>query len=732
MRHSTFSRQKLALVLATLALLSPLPQLFADTPFTIPPGRATDPFNMTVGADHNLWFTETGGLKIGRITPAGVITEFSITGAQSLLGIVSGPDGNIWFTDQFAGFIGRINTSGGGLVTFKLAPNSHPQGITVGPDGNLWFVDQADTGAVGTGFAIGKITTMGQVTEYPTKIDSGIFDAEDFTPASIAAGPDGNLWFVNPQVSGHFGKNLIDKISTTGVVHQPPYPLGDTPQGITAGPDGNLWVIESKNVSKVTTSGVETPYSLGTGTGYAGITTGPDGNIWFTRPRGLGYVTPGGMVTNFPPSDFPGFLYLSGITSGPDHALWFLGFQSSNIGRFTTNGQLTNTYPLNSGSNPTWSTLGPDGAVWFSQSGPARIGGIDVNGVYSSCALAQGSNPHGIVTGPDHNLWFLEAGTYKVATMTTHCAITEYPVGDGQTDPGLWEITNGSDGNLWFTEYQPTYNNIVRITTDGVMTPFPIPTPGAQALYPTSGPDGNVWFTETAGQKVAYIDLHTLQITEYLYPGIGKPPEAIVAGPDGNFWIMIGTAFGAIAKFSPSGTLLAEYPAQFQTLNDIRVGSDGAVWFDQFYPNGVGRITTSGTLSYVSLTEPNAQGGTPTIGADRKFWVSENAAGAVGRMSAIGGTGNTITANHGSPFKGAVASFVDGTPVAQQTDFTAQVDWGDGTRSAGTVSGNMGGPFTVRGTHTYVAAGTYNLTVTLHDNVDNATYTASRGVAHVH
>jgi streptogramin lyase len=720
MNHSTTRLKKLAITIATLAVLMFAPQLFAATDFTVRPGRAAYPVSMTVGSDQNLWFTENSGLKIGSITTGGVITEFPVAGAQGLTGIVSGPDGNIWFTDEFAGSISN------GLATFALPPNSHPQGITAGPDGNLWFVDQVE-GPI-SGFKVGKITTAGLVTEYSTHVDAGIFDPEDFFPAQITAGPDGNLWFTNPQVGGH-GKSLVGKITTSGAVTI--YSTADIPVGITSGPDGNLWVIESGHVASITTSGVEMECGI-TGAGTNGITVGPDGNIWFNEADRIGYVTTACEVHELPASEFATFVAPSGITAGPDGALWFLGDATSNIGRITTAGQLT-TYFLNAGSTPVWDTLGPDNAVWFTQDLADQVGRIDAHGVIRTFPTAHGAHPWVIVTGPDGNLWFVEHGTDKIAKMTTSGVITEYAARiKPRGGVGLWGITAGPDGNLWFTEYGHTYNNIVRITPNGVMTAFPIPTQNAEALYTTKGPDGNVWFTELGAQKVAKIDPQSGLITEYPYPGSNKPPEAIVTGPDGNLWIMVGTAFGAIGKFSTAGTLLAEYPARFQTLDDIRVGSDSALWFNQYYPNGIGRITTSGVVSIVPLTLPNALGGDVAIGADGKIWVSEPNAGTIGRMSAIGGTGNTINATHGMPFQGAVASFVDGTPTATQDNFTAHIDWGDGNKTSGTVAGPTGGPFTVSGTHTYSTAATYNLTVTLHDNVDNATYTASPGIAHVY
>jgi virginiamycin B lyase len=65
--------------------------------------------SITEGPDGNLWFTEWSGNKIGRITPSGTVTEFTIpTAASSPNGIVAGPDGNIWFTETDGGKVASI------------------------------------------------------------------------------------------------------------------------------------------------------------------------------------------------------------------------------------------------------------------------------------------------------------------------------------------------------------------------------------------------------------------------------------------------------------------------------------------------------------------------------------------------------------------------------------------------------------------------------------------------
>jgi streptogramin lyase len=717
--------QSLTIIIATLTLLlSFAPLAFGSTDYVVPPGRQAWAQNITVGADHNLWFTELEGKKIGRLTTSGTLTEFAVKG-QSLVGVASGPDGNIWFTDQFAGKIGHINTNGGQLQQFSLPVGSYPQGMTVGPDGNLWFVDQKKNGK----FKIGKITLAGKITEYATNLNAGDFQAYSSLYGQITVGPDRNLWFVNPQLA-NLGTLLVGKITTSGAVTT--YTMKDSPLGICAGPKGYLWVIESgSHVAKVSTSGKETEYVLPSGrAGWAGITPGPDGNIWFTElARGVGYVTPStGNVTEFPGRLFASMQYLNGIVAGPDGALWLTGGNTSNLARFTTTGQLTNTYALDNGSAPVWSTLGPDDAVWFTAIAANAVGSVSTTGVVTTHSIpTQGSVPEGITTGPDGNLWFLENSANQVGKITTSGAFQEFSL--GQSFRGLWGITAGPDGNLWFPEYFA--NNIAQITTGGSIMEFPVPTPSAFPEFITNGPDGNLWFTENAASQIGKIDPSTGTITEYPL-GANKGPGAITVGPDKNLWFLENTGTGAIGVMDTSGQLLAEYPVIFQNFPEGLVAApDGALWLAQNYPSGLARVSTKGAVSYVTLTATNAAPNDLAVGTDGKLWIVDAAAGDISRLSAIGGKGKTITANHGSGFTGAVASFIDGTPTATKADFSASISWGDGTKSAGTVSGPTGGPFAVKGSHIYANAGGFKLLVSLTDTVDKSDYLASPGKANV-
>ncbi|MGY2897014.1 virginiamycin B lyase family protein [Deinococcus sp. UYEF24] len=97
---------------------------------------------ITSNTDGNLWFTEPGANKIGRITPTGVVTEFTVpTPNANPAEIVSDSDGNLWFTESDARKIARVTPAGVFNEFAVPTSGSSPYGIAIGPDNNIWFTD---------------------------------------------------------------------------------------------------------------------------------------------------------------------------------------------------------------------------------------------------------------------------------------------------------------------------------------------------------------------------------------------------------------------------------------------------------------------------------------------------------------------------------------------------------------------------------------------------------------
>jgi streptogramin lyase len=285
------------------------------------------------------------------------VTEFEtgLTTNVQLWGITSGPDGNSWFTEDNNNGVGRV-TPAGVITEFTAGfPTGNPRGIVTGPDGNLWVAQAGGDGA------IARVTKAGDVVEFPVPT------AGD--PTDIAVGPDGNLWYVDPAA------DVIGRITPEGSITEFTDGLstGAQPTSIVKGSDGKLWFTEhaAGRIGKITTAGVITEFSSGlSGSGEpADIAAGPDGNLWFTLqadPGGIGRITTAGDVMEF--SD--GLTMNSsplGIAAGPDGALWFTESAApGRIGRITTEGDITEySAGLVAISNPWFIAAGPDGNMWF-------------------------------------------------------------------------------------------------------------------------------------------------------------------------------------------------------------------------------------------------------------------------------------------------------------------------------------------------------------------------------
>ena len=93
--------------------------------------------------------------------------------------------------------------------------------------------------------------------------------------------------------------------------------------------------------------------------------------------------------------------------------------------------------------------------------------------------------PWGITAGPDGNLWFVASDPAgpKIGRITPEGAITQFAIPTVPADPS--KITIGPDGNLWFTETNDFANRIGQVTTSGAITEFPIPTANSRPLEPS-------------------------------------------------------------------------------------------------------------------------------------------------------------------------------------------------------------------------------------------------------
>lgn len=291
-------------------------------------------------------------------------------------------DGSITFL-EFKG-VGTIDTSG----TITEIHTSYEYDIAKGPDGRIWELAQAKGRS---SEVLARVNDDGTLTQYPLP---------DWVYGSMVLGPDGNFWMATERA------NTVRRISPAGVITD--FRVGGKNIDLfdlAAGGDGNLWFVGSRQATgrkptipaivKVGTGGQPASYFLPVQA--AGTEAGVENPIWSKSGLffSLSYARMGRMEESGSYNELRGHLQMrkpsEGISIpmalGPDRALWFpamvLG-PPCTLGRWTMSGQVAFAQfaakcPGTQGEpydQPTAFVAGPHNTLWYTRDD--RVGKISL------------------------------------------------------------------------------------------------------------------------------------------------------------------------------------------------------------------------------------------------------------------------------------------------------------------------------------------------------------------
>ncbi len=273
-------------------------------------------------------------------------------------------------------------------------------------------------------------------------------------------------------------------------------------------------------------------------------------------------------------------------------------------------------------------------------------------------------------------------------------------------------------------------------------------------------------FTDPA-LPAGYAPYNVTNIGGYLYVTFAKQ-DAAAQNP------VPGLGEGFVDVFSPAGALLTQLvanapldepwgvalaPADFgQFSGDLLVANSGDGRINAFNPATGAFVGALVDGSNNPIVIPGLHGlsfgnGGSAGAANTLFFTAGSTSGNQGLLGSLTPTPFTaqvgeaalkasvvnVSAVEGNPFVGVVANFTDDNPYSQPGDFTATINWGDGSPpSTGTVQpGNGLGAYVVvvdsadHNTHTYADEtgspnhlGPYNISVTIAENDGGASVSA--------
>jgi streptogramin lyase len=280
------------------------------------------------------------------------------------------------------------------------------------------------------------------------------------------------------------------------------------------------------------------------------------------------------------------------------------------------------------------------------------------------------SQPRAITNGADGNRWFTEGTEFtgapaKLARITPAGAITEFApdVTDGCNFCIITDIAQGPGEILYITSNDPT---LMRFDVATESFEPPVQMPNTSALggdVAVSGTDA--WITDFNNDVVWRYGLASGQFTSFPV----SDPGDVAVDAAGNAWFtqpgdVNAPGTSTIGRLDAATGSVTTTPTTDGSTTvaprDIAVASDGQVWFTaRFTPQAVGRLnpaTTTVTLFPRTNTGPSGIAASP----DGSVWFTQETAGNAARITNAGVITEGKAVRGSGPFGITVAA--DGDP----------------------------------------------------------------------
>jgi virginiamycin B lyase len=250
------------------------------------------PLEMTQDRSGNFWLTTAVNLnQVIRVTPNLKVTSYAL-GDDTDGGIILGQDGNIWFAEN--NHIGRL-TPAGKLTEYPTPQTQGETGLAWAPDGLIWFCAANPTGR---GWVL---------TSFDPKTGAVKAFKAYTTAGAIVATADGSLWYISSSARTFLEQfdPSTDKLHTYAAPSNfRPY---SAPAGMTLAPDGSLWytaqrikgrryekrVVGGGFVRFDTTTRRFTTYATPKGYSWLwDLVVAPDGKVWGTQEFAVDVLDP--------------------------------------------------------------------------------------------------------------------------------------------------------------------------------------------------------------------------------------------------------------------------------------------------------------------------------------------------------------------------------------------------------------------------------------------------------
>jgi len=261
------------------------------------------------------------------------------------------------------------------------------------------------------------------------------------------------------------------------------------------------------------------------------------------------------------------------------------------------------------------------------------------------------SQPRAITNGSDGNRWFTEGTEFtgapsKIGRITLAGAVTEFPVEcNGCT---ITDIAVGPGDTLYFTSNDASLGSISTAEGTAGQQLASVPLPNSNALGGNLAVHGNdVWITDFNNDSLWRYNITSGQFTQFLVP----EPADVAVDSLGRVWFTA-PLDGDIDRLDPATGAVSSTDAGGLIPRALAVATDGQVWFTaRFTPQGVGRLNPN-TSPHVVTTFPLTNVGPEGMAAspDGSMWFTQTTKGNIASIDNAGVITEAKTVKGSEPF----------------------------------------------------------------------------------
>jgi len=276
-------------------------------------------------------------------------------------------------------------------------PLSHPIDLAIDSGGKVWYAAQ-------------KTDRIGVFDDGDKKFREFLLP-EGSSPAGIATGTDGVVWFTMP------GASAIGSLPRSGgkvSVHKVPSKNAE-PYMITVAKDGNVWFTErNANMIGVYNGKAFREFEVATANSQpTGIALDSGGRVWFTEAVGnnIGFVDLSKKIIREYRIPTP-YANPAGMAIDSADHVWFVEMNGNRVCMFDPATAVFNEAIIpTQGSVPARLAIAPDGIIWFTESRTNKIGRFDpVTAAFTEYTVPTYSSfPLGIGVDGSGKVWFTES-----------------------------------------------------------------------------------------------------------------------------------------------------------------------------------------------------------------------------------------------------------------------------------------------------------------------------------